>query len=232
MMSAQSPLIALDSKNAIQRMRELLSDNGGSGWDKAWQENLTPWDHGEIQPSLAEALQLPVLNLLSNGKALVPGCGRGYDVAFIASKLNYDVLGLDLSPSAIDAANAYVEKLIPIATPGNVNFLATDFFAFKLAESDGFDLIFDHTFFCAIPPSLRSDWGRQMSNLARPGGFLITLVYPMDGPREDGPPFSVSVENYADALGHQWNMAINKIPFESSPSHKGRERLVVWQRKV
>jgi SAM-dependent methyltransferase len=38
-----------------------------------------------------------------------------------------------------------------------------------------FDLIFDYTFFCALPPSLRSKWGAQMANLLNPTNGRLTL---------------------------------------------------------
>ena len=42
--------------------------------------------------------------------ALVPGCGRGYDCHLLASK-GFQVVGLDLSPSATKAANDWKEKM-------------------------------------------------------------------------------------------------------------------------
>ncbi|KAI5118555.1 hypothetical protein M0805_002935 [Coniferiporia weirii] len=230
-MSVQSD--APSDGNVAKRnlVRTFLSENGDKGWDKAWKENVTPWDHGEIQPSLIEALDSSVFKLPTKGRALVPGCGRGYDTIFIASRLDYDVVGVDLSPSAVDAAKIYLEQNIPPVNNVHkqVSFLATDFFEFTVGEGENFDLVFDHTFFCAIPPSLRKAWGQQMTKLAKPGGFLITLVYPIDGSREGGPPFSVTVECYEQALP-QWEKVLDKVSYKSSPSHEGRERLVVWRR--
>lgn len=68
-----------------------------------------------------------------------------------------------------------------------------------------------------------------MSRLIKAGGYLIALVFPIDGQREGGPPYSVEVDMYTEALGHRWNKIIDKIPDESSLDHVGRERLVVWQ---
>ncbi|THH05126.1 hypothetical protein EW145_g5028 [Phellinidium pouzarii] len=158
----------------------------------------------------------------------------GYDAVFIASVLDYYVLGIDLSPSAVDAANAYAQKVVTLndSARDRVMFRATDFFNFAIEEEERFDVVFDHTFFCAIPPSLRSAWGQEMAALLTPGGFLITLVFPIDGSREGGPPYSVSVDIYAQALGSHWTKTLDKIPSESSPSHEGRERLVIWRKNL
>jgi hypothetical protein len=83
----------------------------------------------------------------------------------------------------------------------------------------------------AIPPNRRVDWGRQMNALVKPGGFLITLIYPLDPDTGDGPPYYVRPEHYIEPLGDGWNKLLDIIPAVSSDPHVGRERLVVWQRK-
>lgn len=34
-------------------------------------------------------------------------------------------------------------------------------------------------FFSAIPPTLRAKWGESMNRLVAPGGYLITLAFPV-----------------------------------------------------
>ena len=90
-----------------------------------------------------------------------------------------------------------------------------------------YDFIFDYLFFCALPPTLRQDWGKQMSNLLarKPkkeedgsryhDGQLLTLMFPYydrDGHNDDdtqqqlqklmdiGPPYKVNVEDYRQVL--------------------------------
>lgn len=77
-----------------------------------------------------------------------------------------------------------------------------------------FDLIFDYTFFCALPPARRGDWGRQMRQLLTKkkenndgnqidGGELLTVMFPyVAEPRPDspGPPYLVSYQDYQGAL--------------------------------
>ena len=53
-----------------------------------------------------------------------------------------------------------------------VELLCADFFAFD-AEG-GFDFIFDYTFFCALPPSMRGAWGKRTAELLKPGGLPST----------------------------------------------------------
>lgn len=77
-------------------------------------------------------------------RALVPGCGRGYDVLLLSSQ-GYDVVGLDLSPVGVQRAKEHAEQSqrdgsYPITTttttnpdggserPGKFQFVEGDFF--------------------------------------------------------------------------------------------------------
>ena len=86
------------------------------------------------------------------------------------------------------------------------------------------------SFFVAIPPSKRPEWGRQMNALVKSGGFLITLIYPIKPFTEEGPPFFVRPEHYVEILEEKWEKVIDKIPEESGESHIGHEHLVVWKK--
>ena len=47
------------------------------GWERCWEEGLTPWDLGKPTPVLQHLLQT---DSLPKGRVLVPGCGS---VSFI-----------------------------------------------------------------------------------------------------------------------------------------------------
>ncbi|CAG7853533.1 SubName: Full=Uncharacterized protein {ECO:0000313/EMBL:CCA72986.1} [Serendipita indica DSM 11827] len=197
-----------------------LGEHEQDGWEKAWQDNVTPWDGlGDVQPPLRDLLVSVEDDKLvqfprGEGRALVPGCGRGYDPIFIARTLGLDVLAVDISQSAVDAANELLLKTGSVA-PGRVTFHAQDFFAFGVREEEKFDLIYEHT--------LRAQWGQQMNALVKPGGLIVALVYPVDPPREWGPPYAVRKEDYEEVLGTGWDIILERIPEISIESHKGRE---------
>jgi len=227
-MSHASDELAFNEK--VQRLRSLLATDQSVGWIEAWQEGVTPWDQGTPQPALTEILKSGEVNFPTSGKALVPGCGRGYDAIHIATQLGLETLGVDLSPLAVEKANADLNSHSAIVPAVNVSFKTTDFFTFSLPDDELFDLVYDYTFFCAIPPSLRAAWGHQMSSLTKPGAFLVTLVFPLDGAREGGPPYSVNVGLYRDCLGPEWDVVVDRAPDNGSEAHRGRERIVVWKK--
>lgn len=81
----------------------------------------------------------------------------------------------------------------------------------------------DYTFFCALPLALRPDWGRAMARLLAPRGELITLIYPIDASRTDGPPFASS----KDAIGAVLEPAgLTCVEYRDLPTalcHPGRD---------
>ncbi|EKM54217.1 uncharacterized protein PHACADRAFT_257911 [Phanerochaete carnosa HHB-10118-sp] len=210
-------------------VRDLVAKDPVRGWDDAWKANMTPWDDGGVQPPLRDLLSAHELKLPTSGRALVPGCGKGYDAHFIATTTGLDTLAVDISPTAVRLAK---ESLADLNLPSTVNvkFEHRDFFALDSSEQEKYDLIYDHTFFICIPPSRRAEWGQFMSRLIKPGGYLVTLIYPIDPPKDWGPPYYVRPEHYVEVLGDGWEKVVDKVPEVSFEVHKGRDHLVVWKK--
>ncbi|KAK9719761.1 hypothetical protein K7432_004588 [Basidiobolus ranarum] len=192
-------------------------------WDRLWKEGTTGWDGGEVSPALVQLLEERKFEL-PEGKGIVPGCGKGYDVAYFSSH-DRDVIGLDISPSAVEIANKYWEEKIqngkkPVFQLGN---FFTDNFATK------FGFAYDYTFFCAIDPDIRSQWGERYAEIIKPGGVLIALMYPLDE-REGGPPFTVSIPAYKSALERFFDLELID-DCKSHPNREGKEKISVWRRK-
>lgn len=192
-------------------------------WLQAWKEGRTPWDDGRSPPVLDA---LVASGTLPAGRALVPGCGSGYDVLTLASA-DRTVLGVDLSPVAaarFDALRARAD-----IDPAWATVQVGDFFA--LAPERPFDLVWDCTFLCALPPELREPWARQMHSLVAPGGELITLIFPVsDAPPDQGPPYPQTPERVRALLGDRWTAAALEPVARSNPGREGREWLGRWRR--
>lgn len=138
---------------------------------------------------------------VGTGSALIPGMGRGYDLEAIARSDKYSrVVGMDISPEGCRIAKSYLDNC---DLPRQIHqVVPADFFA-PGKEHDGvYDLVIDYTFLCALPLKLRKDWGKRMGELIKPGGSLLTFIYPIkESPLPgDGPPFVVSFEIFPDLL--------------------------------
>lgn len=144
------------------------------------------FDTGSSSPALQRLIDS---GEIPQGRALVPGCGRGYDVWALASP-NREVVGLELSEKAAESALGCPTKGACLA-PENVKILNENFFD----HEQKYDFIYDYTFLCALDPSIRPDWASKMAALVKPGGLLLTLIFPITKEEKiGGPPFQMSLE--------------------------------------
>ena len=209
-----------------------------SFWEGIWTENggLQPgqrFDIGRSHPRLVALLpQLP------HGRALVPGCGRGYDVATLAMVCQ-SVTGIDRG-TAVVAAREYLRSAA-INPHTHVEIVEADFFEYaaKAESLATVDLVYDYTFLCALPPSIRGRWAAAMTQLVRPGGVLLCLAFPLSAAGEEpdperGPPFDLSRAIYSALLSPGFELERDEdVPIAESDSRRvGREAVLLWRRRA
>jgi len=190
-------------------------------WQEAWKAGRTPWDAGTSPPALHGLLER---GAVPAGRILVPGCGRGYDLATLARE-DREVVGIDLSAEARAAFRTAHRDLA-----GRVGYEVTDFFSYEPAAR--FDFVWDYTFFCAIDPDRRSAWAAKMKQLVKPAGTLATLLFPFEDPISDrqGPPWPINTGLVRDVLADGFE-ALEVIEVQQThPGREGRERLALWRR--
>ncbi|KAH8701894.1 putative thiol methyltransferase [Talaromyces proteolyticus] len=252
------------SNTLRDHMAKFQGENYVEGWASLWDNRAEGerlgWDRGGHSPALEDFLiqkkgfvGSPIIEgsdgQKSRKKALVPGCGTGYDVLLLAS-FGYDAYGLDYSEAAVETANKEAAKnrdeygtKDPAVGQGNVVFVQGDFFKddwlTKLElEQNSFDLIYDYTFFCALQPYLRPKWALRHRQLLAPPptGNLICLEWPTTrDPSLGGPPFGVSSWAYMSHLSHPGE----EIPYHANGDVKfdplrevsplGLERVIHWK---
>lgn len=173
-----------------------------TAWSFQYEMANTPWDLGRPHPELITRLASDqTLGTGKLGSALVPGCGLGHDARALADA-GWTVTGLDFASSLAGRLD------------DRVDFVCADAFSYRPVEP--FDLVVDHTFFCAVPPERRTELGRRMAEWVRPGGTLVSLVFPIG--RDEclaGPPFAMSIEDLAEALGVAFAMTANEAAHDA-----------------
>jgi hypothetical protein len=151
------------------RLRQhFLEKNSPEKWDELWKDgSFLPWDRGTPNPALIDILSTkkdilgdPVIvdkeGKRRRKKALVPGCGKGYDVYLFAA-FGYDAYGLEGSKHALEACQGFTTEADTREEykvkdkdygKGEVKFLYGDFFSHDW-ETDvgngGFDVVYDYT---------------------------------------------------------------------------------------
>lgn len=160
-----------------EHMAQFPGERYVEGWASLWKnkgEERLPWDRGFPNPALEDTLAQkksiiggPLVESdedepghnNSQGKrkrALVPGCGSGYDVLLLAS-FGYDAYGLEYSDAAVEVCKQEEARngdKYPVRDPaiggGKATFVQGDFFKDDWLDKLGlqrnsFDLIYDYT---------------------------------------------------------------------------------------
>lgn len=197
-------------------------------WDGLYREQTTPWDKGAPAPPLLEWLDSHPGECA--GRILVPGCGLGHDVRALATLEDVsDVVGLDLSQTAVDQADSFPKV-------GRERFIAGDLFALDPDQVGTYDWVWEHTCFCAIDPSMREDYVRAVHGALKPGGHLLGVFYldPYDDEHQPGggPPHGCSLEELSERFEQSGRFLIEEsfVPTRSYPGREGLERLVKMRR--
>ncbi|MBC8330073.1 MAG: methyltransferase domain-containing protein [Planctomycetes bacterium] len=198
-------------------------------WQQHYRDRHTPWDLGRAHPELERRLAAGELEPPRPGaRALVPGCGRGWD-AFALADAGWSVVAVDLVP---DLAGAVGERL---AERGG-RFLVADALSLDWWGADGlqpasFQLFFDHTFYCALPLERRPDFGGLAGRALAPGGRLCSLVFPVGRPLEQGgPPFAMSPAELERSLGPDFQLRSNEVAARRAGSRAWEERWCSFER--
>lgn len=188
-------------------------------WQERYQTEDTPWDKGEPAPGLVDWLKKQTLD--PDARVLVPGCGRGHDASTWA-KAGFDTTGMDLAEIALSDAREKYESL------PNLAFFPGNFLDEKPQEP--YDLIFEHTLYCAIDPARREDYAKSLPNWLKPGGYFLAIhfIFPLD---EEGPPFGASKDEIINRFQTNFTLRDDWKPrhFEG---RKNEEWMFLWQRKT
>ncbi|KIK71429.1 hypothetical protein GYMLUDRAFT_334443 [Collybiopsis luxurians FD-317 M1] len=235
-MSERMPADNHPVPHAVDSMKDIVTDDPQS-WDILWQRNILPWETGtgDVQPPLRQLIEGGEVPFPKKRRALVPGCGRGFDTIYLASVLEHDTYGLDTSATARAAAHELlVSRSVSPEVASRIHYVDADFFKYEVTDDEKFDFIYDFTFLVAFPPSKEHLWGKKINSLIKPGGYLVTLMYPhVSEPFTTGPPFYISFDRYAEILGEGWEVVYDRIPDDATlvGFHKGKDRMVVWKRR-
>jgi SAM-dependent methyltransferase len=185
-------------------------------WEMRYQAAFTPWDARAVPALLRSHVAAHGLR----GRVLVPGCGSGHDVRFLA-EAGLDVQGIDFSPAALAAA-------LPVLGPFAHRVRQADFFG---ADLEGpFELIYERAFLCSLPRRLWEDWGARVAELCAPGGLLAGFFFFDE--RLRGPPFALHGQAELDALlAGSFEKAADLAVADSVEVFAGKERWQVWKRR-
>ncbi|MFT7485671.1 MAG: SAM-dependent methyltransferase [Candidatus Paceibacteria bacterium] len=161
-------------------------------WSQRYRDEQTPWDRGRAHAELQARIDSGQLAAPHAGATcFVPGCGRGHDALALA-KAGWKVTAMDIVDELESTLNAALR-------PHAGEFLVGD----ALRPNSGpYDMVWEHTFLCAISPEDRVHWSRMVSDCLKSGGRLAVLIFPANKPpSEGGPPWGYNAQVLGEWLG-------------------------------
>ena len=176
------------------------------------------WDRGGPSPPLKQYLERRAVR----GRALVPGSGRGHEVA-LAVEHGLDATGLDIAPTAVAEARAQKPHLAE-------RFVTASLFDPPEQMRGAYDVVLEHTCMSALHPTLHADYRRGIELTLRRGGLLIGVWF-ID-PDEAGPPYPFSVADLTAAFAEGYEIVEDYVPDVAFAGRENRERVRVLRRVV
>jgi SAM-dependent methyltransferase len=185
-MDGMSPENPLHDYEAIYRRESQFLGEG----------TAPPWSLGEPQPEIATLIEAGQIR----GEVLDAGCGEGATALHLA-RLGHRVVGLDISPAAIDlaraaAASAGLSEQTTFAVADITDFVGYD---------ARFDTIIDSTVFHSMPVDRREDYQRSIVRAAAPGASYIALVVERAG-RDEWDQTAFTESELRAIVGRYWTI--------------------------
>jgi len=149
-------------------------------WDESYATGQLPWDTGQPDPLLVEFV---TSGAVAPCPALEIGAGTGTNAIWLAER-GFDVFGVDVSPIAVERAQAKMD-----GRTLRCRFAACDFLAAPPPHGP-FQFVFDRGCFHVFDEQdERQRFAAQVAAALSPGGLWLSLIGSTEGPlREVGPP--------------------------------------------
>lgn len=185
-------------------------------WEERYRKGDTPWEKGAAHPALVEW----IAQHKPKGRVLIPGCGAGHEVRAFASA-GAKPIGLDISQTGVRYAQSFPRE-------GNEEYVQGDFLNLPDDWKDSFDIVFEHTCFCAIYPEGRPAYANSVFHALRPGGLFVAIFY-MNPRVDEGPPFG-STARELDILFAKLSLVSEQRDLPTHEGREGRELLRVFRK--
>jgi SAM-dependent methyltransferase len=175
-----------------------LQEGDPTGWFESLYaaasegQAVIPWDRGGPHPLLVEWAEAQPAPGAAH-RALVVGCGLGYDAAYL-SGLGWGVTAFDISPSAIAAAR-HRFRTVP------ADFRVADLLNPPEEWTGRFDLVLDTYTTQSLPVRLRPTITRHIRRFVAVGGTLLLLAVAEEEHSATGPPWPLTREEVAAFAG-------------------------------
>ncbi len=185
-------------------------------WKERYQEDPSPpWNLDKPHPELKSILQQLKLHKC---RILVPGCGYGHDAALLAQQ-GHIVTAIDISDEAIAKAKELYGHI------DTLKFEKADVLAMDESFHSAFDIVFEHTFYCAISPDSRDQLIKLWKRVLTDTGHLLGIFFVV--PKRNGPYFGSSEWELREKLQSRFNF-LYWTRLQHSPGWRQGAELMIY----
>lgn len=218
--AAPSAPVALADPTEV---REVASTFEGVYQEACGDACRVPWHRDGANPPLVSWLNAEAPGMVRPGaSAAVIGCGLGDDVCELAAR-GYDVLGFDVSASAVDWCKRRHPDLVD-------RFVQADLLSLPARLWRRFDLVVEVYTLQSLPVRLRDAAVAGAASLLRPHGTLLVACRgriegePLD--EGSGPPYPLTARELVALMGRNGLSPTRAVDDfhddESPPKHRLR----------
>lgn len=197
-------------------------------WQTRFESGNTPWDRGSANPQLEQWLKDGVIS--PGTTMLVPGCGRGWEVALLAAH-GVKASGIDYAPGAIAESRALLQS-----RELNAELVLADVLRWQPAAP--VDAVYEQTCLCALHPDHWRAYADQLRAWIRPGGKLFALFVQSLSEESaqgfiKGPPYHCDIHAMRALFPDQyWEWPAPPYPRLMQPQTSFQELAIVLTRKA
>ncbi len=190
-------------------------------WTNIYQDSSQKpgWDLEGPSPILKDII--PQLKI-PKSRVLVVGCGKGHDAYELSQRGNV-VTAVDFSEEAIEQA----KKLYP--PNDNLKYLHADIFDLPDKYLNYFDLVFEHTLFCAIDPTRRQELVSVYRSVLADHGHLLGIFFTIDN--LSGPPYGGTEWEYRERLKKKFQF-LYWTKWKAQTTRTAGTELIIYAKKL
>ena len=184
-------------------------------WSQRYQSGRTPWQLDYVPEQLTAFIndRLP-----AGAEILIPGSGGDWRTIGVFHEAGHYIKAIDFSPVAVERARKVLGKLADTLILG-------DFFSYDFG-SRRFDVIYERTFLCSLPPRLWKNYVDRVAQLLRPRGKLAGFF--LFGEETDPPPYPLTETCAKKLFAGRFELMRSEAVADSLPIFCEMEKWQEW----
>jgi hypothetical protein len=180
-------------------------------WSERYHSGRTPWQLDYVPKQVDAFIRaLPI-----GAQILIPGCGGDWRTVQAFREAGHNVTAIDFSPVAVEQAGNAL---------GEFDVILGDFFRYDFERR--FDIVYERTFLCSLPPRSWKNYATRVAQLLQPKGRLVGFF--LYGEESDPPPYPLSEATARKLFIDRFELVRSETVPDSMPIFRGMEKWQEW----